>query len=77
MNFFLSLCCVFFFHLFFTFVCLLLFFYDFGGIDLERSAFFQLHLKYNKLCVSSALLDNDLKVFILNFVQTSLQEDTL
>lgn len=47
------------------------------GIDCKRSAFFSVAFKYNKLCVSSALLVNDLNVFILKFVQTSLQEDIL
>lgn len=40
--------------------------------------FFLLHLNTtNFLCVSSALLDHDLKVFILKFVHTSLQEDMM
>lgn len=45
------------------------------GIDREECISPTVAFKYNKLCVSSALLDDDLNVFILKFVQTSLQED--
>lgn len=38
--------------------------------------YFSFAFKYNFFCVSSALFLDDFNVFILEFVQTFLQEDT-
>lgn len=71
LNFFLSLCCV--------FISLIL--YDFFvscGVLIERGVhFFQLHLNTTNFVCQVHFLANDLNVFILKFVQTSLQEDIL
>lgn len=65
------LCVVFLFQLF----CMCFFYHL--GCWLREECIFSVAFKYNKLCVTSALLDNDLNVFILKFVHTSLQEDIL
>lgn len=65
---------------FFKFIHLLWFFII-SWVLIERGVhfFFKISVAFKNTtnCVSSALLDNDLQVFILNFVQTSLQEDIL
>lgn len=63
MNFFLSLCCVFISFIFYDFF----FFYHFGVLIERGVHFFSVAFKYNKLCVSSALLDNELFSFHFEF----------
>lgn len=66
------LCVVFLFHLFF-----MIFFFIIWGFWLREECIFQLHLHTTNFVCRVHFLDNDLQVFILNFVQTSLQEDIL
>lgn len=68
LNFFLSLCCV-----LITFICMIFFFLSFGVLNEKGVHFFpQLHLNTTNCVCQVHFLDNDLEVFILKFVQTSL-----